>query len=190
MKKITEQSLVEMSRNLKTRLNETAANQQDSISSKVGAFGTNAYSTISNSVGDFIQGMRGRKAGKDRPYYNGHDGSYYITDTNGNPEPISPENRPDLVRGDANKKPFYDQVKNDYFWISAADEDVQYPVGDLYKSQHNLPADTGGINTQSNVSKPTTTNGAVEKYPNGTTALEVGTNKPIIWNNGQWGYVK
>ena len=107
MKKITEQSLVEMSRNLKTRLNETAANQQDSISSKVGAFGTNAYSTISNSVGDFIQGMRGRKAGKDRPYYNGHDGSYYITDTNGNPEPISPENRPDLVRGDANKKPFY-----------------------------------------------------------------------------------
>ncbi len=47
--------------------------------------------------------------------------------------------------------------------------------------------DTDPINTNTQQSNNTDKK---EKYPNGTTALEVGTNKPIIWNNGQWGYVK
>ena len=197
MKKITEKQLVEMSRNLKAILKEdrpssehTPINPGDTMSSQVGSAFTNAYADVYNNLGNLYQSLRGRTHGPDKPIYNSIDGSYYKEDGYGNPTPITPKNSPEFIEGKKDGTPFYDDIKQDYFWIgkSGSTDGEHIPVGQLFHNEYGFTSPPNS-NNFNNIQQPDTSE-QEENYPNGTTALEVGTDRPVIWNNGQWEYVK
>jgi len=152
MKKITEQTLLEMSRNLKSRLYEenimqTQAQQDTGVGTGIHNFVRRGADWLGNTA----NAMVGSPVTPNAPLIDPNDQSLYI-EQNGKQVPLTGENNGHIyISGDPNNKdlPFYGPIIDlttgnegapDFFWKGEGTykNHPQVPVGNAYKKANNL----------------------------------------------------
>lgn len=203
MKKITEQSLVEMSRHLKSRLNEEENIMRTAAQTDRGTkFGTgihNAVRTTADATGNFLNAMVGAEITDNNPLIDPDDQSLYVVNQ-GKKIPLTGSNNGHhFISGDPdnNDLPFYGPIIGttgapedpDFFWKGEGtyQNHLQVPVGKMYKRENNLMGTPeSNPNVAAAIQAATHNSGTNTTEEEGTTALDDKTGKPIIFHNGKW----